>query len=170
MGNVESENNPIAESLKMDSKRWDTLIEKILSDFAPGELISHQWLRNKLGIKEFKGEQFEDYASIEALVEAVKRSDLEYMALVETLRSRLLENYKGYLKNVSGEGYTILPADYLMTEAYKQFIKALDNNIRKKEGLCIKYVQPVTAEQQAKDNDTRARYSWFKQRITKDKK
>lgn len=150
----------------IDSHAWVSLVEDVATTFAPGSRIPHEWLRRKFGIEEFKDAEIEDYGSIEALIEAVKQAEFDYMSLVEMLRRSLLEGRYGYLANIRGEGYMILPYDEQVTYAFKKFMDTLEKSIRKTD-LIMKYTPPVSADQQRKDNDIKARYSWFKQAVEK---
>lgn len=153
----------------INSDVWYSLVDEIVTTFAPGDLIPHEWLHEKFGIDDFRKTRPQDYENIEALVDAVKRAEFDYMFLVETLRRQLLEGLYGYLINIRGEGYMILPHDEQVSYAFRKFMETLEKSIKKTD-LIMKYTPPVSADQQKHDNDTKARYSWFKQAVEKVKK
>lgn len=147
--------------IDINSDSWHLLIREIVSTFTPGELISHEWLQNKFHLKELKFKDFEDE---EAFIEAFKEYQFDYMFLIDTLRCQLLEGRKGYLKNVHGEGHIILPPNEQVSYGYNKFIKTVKSGIKKTD-VIMKNVPPVSATQQAIDNDIRARYSTLKQML-----
>ena len=155
--------------IEINSDVWYSLVTAIVTTFAPGDLISHEWLHEKFGINDFKTAKLEDYESIDILIDSVRQAEFNYMFLIETLRRQLLEGLYGYLVNIRGEGYMILPYDEQVTYAFKKFMVTLEKSIKKTD-LIMKYTPPVSADQQKQDNDTKARYSWFKQAVEKIKK
>lgn len=155
--------------MQLNTDVWHVLVDEIVTIFAPGDLIPHEWLHEKFGIDDFRKASLEDYKNIEALVDAVKRSEFEYMFLVEALRRQLLEGLHGYLINIRSEGYMILPYDEQVTYAFRKFMKTLEKNIKKTDFI-MKYTPGVSADQQKQDNDIKARYSWFKQAVEQVKK
>lgn len=151
---------------EINSNNWDSLVVEIAREYAPGYLIPHEWLHRKFGIEDFKDAKIEDYGSVKALIEVVKQAEFDYMSLIEILRRLLLERRYGYLVSIRGEGYMILPYDEQVTYAFRKFMETLEKSIKKTD-LIMKYTPPVSADQQKQDNDTKARYSWFKQAVEK---
>lgn len=152
--------------IEINSDSWYSLKKEITSTFLPGELISHEWLQKKFHLKELK---FKDYENEDAFIDAFKKYQFDYMFLIDTLRWQLLEEYKGYLKNVHGEGHIILPSNEQVKYGYDKFIQTVKGGIKKTD-VIMKYVPPVPASQQAVDNDIRARYSMLKQMLSGIKK
>lgn len=150
----------------INSDAWYSLTDEIITTFAPGVLIPHEWLHEKFGVDDFRKARLEDFENIQILVRAVKRAELDYMFMIETLRRQLLERFYGYMINIHGDGYMILPYDEQVTYAFRKFLEVLEKSIKKTD-LIMKYIPPVSAEQQRRDNDTKARYSWFKQAVKK---
>lgn len=144
---------------------WESLVEEIVRDYVPGHPITHEELHRRFGIDDFNGARFEDYESVEALIDAVKRAEFDYMSLIEILRRLLLENRHGYLVSLRGEGYMILPADEQVTFAFRKFMEMLEKNICKTD-LIMKYTPSVSMEQQKIDNDTKTNYDWIKQGLS----
>lgn len=145
--------------IEINSDSWYSLIKEIECTFAPGEVISHEWLKKKFHLKELK---FKDYNHEETFIEAIKEKQFDYMFLIDTLRCQLLEKRKGYLKNIYKEEYSLLPAHQQVSYGYDKFLKTIKGGIKKTD-MILKYVPPVSAEQQVKDNDIRARFSTIKQ-------
>lgn len=152
------------EPIRIDSGPWNILVEEILAAYAPGSLIPHEWLKNRFRIRDKSELKFKDYGNEAEFIAALERIDRTYQFLVESLQSRLLEDRKGYLVNRHGEGYMILPYDEQVAYAYDRFIGKLERSIKKTDRI-MKYRPPVSAEQQARDNDIIARYSWFTQMV-----
>ncbi|MBE5034180.1 hypothetical protein [Gallalistipes aquisgranensis] len=152
------------EPIRIDSGPWNILVEEILAVYAPGSLIPHEWLKNRFRIRDKSELKFKDYGNEAEFIAALERIDRTYQFLVESLQSRLLEDRKGYLVNRHGEGYMILPYDEQVAYAYNRFIGKLERSIKKTDRI-MKYRPPVSAEQQARDNDIIARYSWFTQMV-----
>lgn len=86
------------------------------------------------------------------------------MSLVDTLRWQLLEERNVYLKNIRGDGYTLLPAKEQVKYGYDEFLKTVKIAIKQAD-LIMNNVLPVPLEQQSKDNDLRARCSMLKQML-----
>lgn len=87
-----------------------------------------------------------------------------YMTLVDTLRWQLLEERSVYLKNIRGDGYTILPSNEQVKYGYDDFLKTVKASIKQAD-LIMNKVLPVSIEQQSRDNDLRARCSMLKQML-----
>ena len=138
----------------------DPIVTELVATFSPGDLIPHAWLRDRFGIRDKRALKFRDYENEAAYLCAVDRLENQYSAQVRGLLDRLLEARKGWLVNRPGEGYMILPYDEHVTRAYNKFVEKLESSIRRTDRL-IAYRPPVSDEQQARDNDRLARYSWF---------
>lgn len=104
------------------------LAEEILEDFQLGELVSHDWLKHRIGILRpvFKGfeTEFDFWLAIE-------KYGFDYMGAVDELRSLLLNTYKYYFKNIRGDGYVLLhpneQTDYAKNK-FKEDLRKVINN------------------------------------------
>ena len=117
---------------KIGEEQWKRLMADIVQKFEPGELISHEYLKRCFLIEE---PDFEDFETQTEFIEAVQLLQFEYMSLIEKLREDILEEYKFYMKNVRGDGYSfLLPSE--QTEYAKERTMA---GIRKemKRGIMI---------------------------------
>lgn len=147
-----------------NSDSGNSLVDEIIETFVPGDLISHQWFKNKFHIKDKKELKFKDYGNEEAYLEAIDKLEKQYRAHIDHIADQLLEGGKGWLINRPGEGYMILPYDEHVTRAYKRFVDRLEKSMLKTNRLLV-FRPPVTAEQRVKDNNRIARYSWFIQMV-----
>jgi hypothetical protein len=111
--------------------------------------------------------KYENFENQFEFMEHLKDYEFAYMGLVDKLRTDLLSEYKVYLKNIRGDGYTLLPAkeqtDYAM--------KSINNGIKKviSEGLKILQniqLETLSMEERQKNTDSIAKASLLKQ-ITK---
>lgn len=90
---------------KMNDKIWNNIIDELLDKFAPGELITHDYLEKLFLLREL---HYDDFESQGEFLNAVKLLQFEYMTLVDKLRWDILEHHKLYLKNIRGDGYSFL--------------------------------------------------------------
>lgn len=139
-------------------------MEYIVFNFVPGDLITHDLLKELFHIKDKKKLKFKDYGNEIAYLDAIDKLEKQYRSQVENLADQLLEERKGWLINRPGEGYMILPYDEHVTRAYKKFVERLERNILKTNRL-FDCRPPVSDEQRVVDNDKIARYSWFTQMV-----
>lgn len=145
----------IMEVLKQYTEGWYALLSEIANNYSDGTLIPHEWLKEKLGLKELS---IEDFDSVADFVEGIKIQQFAYMSFVDAIRWQLLDNEKIYLRNIRGDGYVILNPKDQTKYGYDKFIK----DVRKamdEAGLIMNNVKPVPLEQQSKDNDMRAKFS-----------
>lgn len=147
--------------IEINSEAWISLLDEIINKFEAGTLIAHDWLRHKFTLEKL---HYEDFESTEDFVKAIQMQQFAYMTLVDTLRWQLLEERNVYLKNIRGDGYTLLPAKEQVKYGYDEFLKTVKTAIKQAD-LIMNNVLPVPLEQQAKDNDLRARCSMLKQML-----
>lgn len=143
------------EVLKQDTEGWYALLSEIANNYSDGTLIPHEWLKEKLGLKELSIEEFDSVADF---VEGLKIQQFAYMSFVDDIRWQLLENEKMCLRNVRGDGYIILNPRDQTKYGYEKFLKDV-KKATKEAGLIMNNVKPVSSEQQSKDNDMRAKFS-----------
>lgn len=145
--------------MKKGTDAWESFKAEIAANFQPGELITHEFLKQKFNFKEIT------FADCEDTVEFIKSIELQqfaYMALIDALRWDLLKEYQLFLRNIRGEGYSFLPP----TDQVKYAFDTAVNQIRKEineANLIMTNVMSVDAEQQKADNDARARFAMLKQ-------
>lgn len=147
--------------IEKGTPEWCSLLSEITEVFNPGELISHEWLKSQF---RFEKLEISDFDSTEDFICALQSLQFAYMGAVDTLRWQLLEEKSVYLRNIRGDGYTLLPAKDQVKYGYDEFLKTIKTAIRQAD-LIMNNVQPVSAEQQARDNDLRARCSMLKEML-----
>ena len=69
------------EHIEIGSGDWNLLKRTIVSEFKPGQLITHEWLWKAFCLKDFSNTKFEDYDKPADLIAAVKKADIEYLYL-----------------------------------------------------------------------------------------
>lgn len=121
--------------------------------FSDGDLISHEWLKKKFCIKKLDANDFE---SSDDFLEAVKLQQFEYMSLVENLRDMLIQDFNVCIKNVVGEGYSIIPPKEQTKYGFDLLTKEISKTFRDCNKI-MNNVRNVTFDQQSKDNDLRAK-------------
>lgn len=149
------------QQIDISSDAWLSLLHEIAIQHSDGTLIPHEWLREKFGLKKLC---FDDYDTTDDFLEAVKLQQFAYMSLVDKLRWQLLENEKLYIRNVRGDGYIVVNPKDQTQYGYNEFIKTVKQAIRESD-MIMSNVRPVSAEQQYRDNDLRAKCSILKQML-----
>lgn len=144
----------------------DGVIEEIISNYADGTLIPHEWLKKKCGLTQL---DFKDYDNVSDFLEAVQLQQFAYMSFVDSLRWELIEKWNMWLKNERGEGYIILNSKDQVSFGYDRFVDGL-KKLMKETNLIMNNVRAVGGEQQAKDNDLRAKYAAMKMMLESIKK
>ena len=147
------------EQIEIGSDAWVSLLSEIADNYSDGTMIPHEWLRKKFGLKELA---LEDFDTTEDFIEGLKRQQFTYMSMVDKLRWQLLEEEKMYIKNIIGDGYQILQPREQTRHGYDEFIHTIKKAIRESE-MIMNNVRSVPPEQQAFDNDLRAKCSILKQ-------
>lgn len=149
------------EQLKPDSSGWDALVTTIVSSFAPGELISHQYLKEALGLRRLLEGNFD---STDDLLAAFQQQQFIYMRLVDQLRHDLLTKERYYLENLKGLGYQLLEPNKQQQFAYDLAIKAVKEAFRQAIKI-ITHVrfEEVDAEERTKGNNLSTKLSLLKQ-------
>ena len=149
------------ENILMTQQGWLNLVDEISSRFSGGELIPHEWLKKRFGIAEL---DFNDFESQGEFIKALQEQQFAYMACVEKLRCKLLDEMQICISNVWGDGYRIIPSKEQTRYGYDGFIKDMNKSIREANAI-MNNVASVDAEQQAKDNDLRAKFAMLSQMI-----
>lgn len=144
--------------IDVKSDAWINLLDEIQVTFNQGDLITHDWLRKKFGLEAL---DFKNFKSTKEFIEAYQTQQFAYMTLVDTLRWQLLEEYSIFIKNIRGDGYSLLPPEEQVQFGYDEFMSTIKTAIKRAD-LIMKYVQPVSMEQQSKDRDMRAKCSMLK--------
>jgi len=147
------------EVLKTGTDAWETFKAEIVSTYKPGDLITHEYLKTKFN---FKTASFSTYDNESAFIQAVELQQFAYMGLIDALRWDLLAEYKLYLRNIRGEGYSFLPPVDQVAYAYDNSLKAIRKEI-KEANLIMNNVMSIDAEQQKQDNDARAKFAFLAQ-------
>lgn len=147
--------------IEVGTDGWFNLLEEISVKFGSGNLILHEWLKDKFG---FKKPELSKYESVDDFLKAVELQQFAYMSLVDKLRWDLLKEYKMYIRNIRGEGYEILRPEDQTQYGYNSFVDDVKKAIRL-AGLIMNNVQMVDPAQQAKDNDLRAKFGVMKQML-----
>lgn len=134
---------------------WGVFLKEMATEFGDGKLISHDWLKEQFGLKEINWEDFDNQFDFQKAVDMQK---LAYIPVVEAVTLGLLKQEKMYIDNVRGDGYIVIPAEKQTQFAFDMFQEELKKLI-KKTALIMSNVRHVDNEQQAKDNDLRARFA-----------
>ncbi len=148
--------------IEVNSDAWVSLIEEIVISYSDGKLISHEWLKEKFGLKQLL---IEDFENTEDFIRGLQMQQFSYMTLVDTLRWQLLESEKMYIKNVRGDGYTVLNPKDQTQYGYDELLKTVKQAIKEAD-VIMTNVRSVPNEQQYKDNDLRAKCSILKQMLS----
>ena len=142
----------------MTDEALKNLATEIVDQFDDGQLIPHKWLRKRCGIEQLR---YEDYENQYDFIEALQMQQFQYMSVCTELRTILLEDFNCYFKNDRGDGYVILDPQHQTEFGYDRFQDKL-RKLMKETNLIMNNVRAVNKEQQAKDNDLRAKYAAMK--------
>lgn len=145
--------------MKIGTDAWENFKAELAANFKPGELISHEYLKEKF---KFKKITFIECADTLDFVKSIEMQQFAYMTLIDSLRWELLKEYQLFLRNIRGEGYSFLPPTDQVRFAYDQAMTAIRKEINE-ANLIMNNVLSVDAEQQKADNDARARFAMLKQ-------
>lgn len=140
---------------------WASFVSEVASIYGEGQLISHEWLKDKFGLKVLN---ISDFDSIDDFLKARDDQQWAYMTCVDALRWALLEQEKMYMRNIRGDGYEIIRPEDQVKFGYDEFSKGIKKAI-KEANLIMNNVLKVPSEQQAKDNDLRAKFGLMKQML-----
>lgn len=127
----------------------EEIIEKIIAAFSPGDLITHSFLREQFNIVD---PAIEDFKTTDEFVAELQNIQFNYMTMVDKLRFDLLTTQRYYLKNVRGDGYTLLPPKEQVTFAYDQALTDIKKSIKQAKNIMSNMrFEEVSPEQAAKD-------------------
>ena len=150
----------------MTNEALKNLATEIVEQFEDGQLIPHKWLRKRCGIEQLK---YEDYETQFDFIEALQMQQFQYMSICTEIRTILLEDFNCYFKNDRGDGYVILNPKDQAQFGYDRFQDKM-HKLMKETSLIMNNVRTVNKEQQAKDNDLRAKYAAMKMMLESIKK
>ena len=143
----------------LSEEQTSAIVDKIVSVFSDGKEITHECLKSLVGLRE---PSISDYSLTREYIEAYQQYQFAYMSIVEKLRTILLKEYKMYLKNNRGNGYMILRPNEQVRFGYDRLQDKISSALKEANEI-MTYVQPVSFEQQAKDNDLRSKAALLKQ-------
>ena len=152
--------------IEVGSEEWEDLKAEIVENYADGSLIGKGWLHEKFMIKPFR---MEDYENTAEMLKAYQEWVFSYLGVVDVLKRELLLEFKVCLKTVWGQGYIIVPSEEQVRYGYDEFISDVRKAIRNAR-LIMNHVAPVPPEQQAQDNDLRAKFGIMQQMLEKVKR
>ena len=148
------------ETIEIGSDGWNSLLSEIAANYADGSLIKHEWLKEKFGLKKII---LGDYESVEDFIKAIDTQQFCYMSLVDRLRWQLLSDYKMFIKNIRGDGYTIIQPKEQVQYAYDCLTADIKKALKEATAIMGNVRKYSDFEQQAKDSDIRAKIGMMKQ-------
>lgn len=141
---------------------WAKFLGELAAIYGEGNLIPHDWLKEKFGLKKL---ELSDFETVDDFVEALNRQQFAYMQVVDSVRWELLKQEKMYMRNVRGEGYEIVRPNDQVQYGYDSFIEDIKKAIRE-ANMIMSNVLQVDLSQQAKDNDLRAKFGIMRQMLS----
>jgi len=146
----------------------DEIIAKIVSEFEPGQLITHDYLRDIFNIK---FPQIRNYNNTAKYVEDYQNIQFKYMQMVDNLRNELLEKEMYYLRNIRGDGYTLLPPKDQVQFGFNSAIDAIKKELKTARNIMLNVrTNAIPTEQVGKNNDLIARLSNLQQVFSSSRK
>ena len=141
---------------------WVKFLGELAAIYGEGNLIPHDWLKEKFGLKKL---ELSDFETVDDFVEALNRQQFAYMQVVDSVRWELLKQEKMYMRSVRGEGYEIVRPNDQVQYGYDSFIEDIKKAIRE-ANMIMSNVLQVDLSQQAKDNDLRAKFGIMRQMLS----
>ena len=133
---------------------WRQAAKSLLAQgLTPGQLITHEQLRQELGIT----------IPAQGTQEQYKKLQIKYMQQVSDLRDHLLTMHRIALCSVQGLGYEVLPPNEQTPYAIQQGSKQIEKAINKSLKLMV-FVDhtALSSDEQRKNSDALARAATLK--------
>ena len=140
---------------EQELKLLDGIIEEIKSKFQDGKLIPHSWFEKQFGLSK---PNIKSFRTTNDYLEALGKYQFSYLGLTERLKSKILIDEKMCLKNERGDGFVVIEPQNQVEYGFKKGLKGIRKEVRSTK-IIINNVMPVDHEQQARDNDLRAKWS-----------
>ncbi|MDP2235013.1 MAG: hypothetical protein Q8J88_01145 [Bacteroidales bacterium] len=148
---------------KIGENEWEKLIDGLVENFQPDELITHEYIKSKFLIV---APEYEEFESVTEFIEAINLQQFEYMSLIEKLRLDVLDRHKLYMSNIRGFGYKFLKPSEQTTYAREKAIDAVKKELNR--GLLIlKNIRhdSLTMEERKRNSDEMAKLGQLKQML-----
>ena len=146
------------EIVRKGSDEWGLLKSQIVAMYGDGDLITKEWLRDKLCIEDWTLKQF---STAEEMKEAWTEWTFTFLTLMQDLRYELLTEYKMCLKTVWGQGYQIVPSDEVVRYGYDEFVDDVSKAMKKAQTI-FDNAPKVAPWKQSFNNDIIAKFSGVK--------
>jgi len=139
----------------------DELAAKIVSEFAPGELITHDYM---MELFQISYPQIIGYKSTDTFLVDYQNIQFRYMSAIDKLRDELLTNEMYYLRNIRGDGYVLMPPKDQVQYAFDKAIDDIKKDIRSAKDIMLNVrTDMIPVELQSKNHDLIARLSGLQQ-------
>ena len=148
---------------KIGEREWEQLIDEIVETYLPNDLLPHKKLSEIFYLPD---PVYNDYASQDEFMQAVKLQQFEYMTLVDKLRWDILKKHKLYLQNVRGDGYSFVAPGEQTDFAKDQAMEKITKHTRR--GLLIlKNIRfnDLSADQRRHNSDELAKIGQLSQML-----
>lgn len=148
-------------SIQADSPEWMLLVEAVVTRFEVGQLIPHEWFKQKFMLEELEMEDFPDSKSF---IMGIQQQQFDFLGLFESLRKDVLKNHNYLLVNVRGQGYRILHPKDQTQYAYDQLVKDISKSFREANEI-MTHVRTniVDEDQKVKDRQLFSKMGTFRQ-------
>ena len=154
--------------LKLKRQTMDELAAKIVAEFAPGELISHDYM---MGLFNLKYPQIVGYKSTDTFLTDYQTTQFKYMTAIDKLRDELLDKEMYYLRNIRGDGYVLLPPKDQVQFAFDRCLDQVKKEFRIAKDIVLHIrTDAIPVEQQSKNHDLIAKLSNLQQIFSKERK
>ena len=142
------------EIIRRGTEEWQSLKEEIINSFAEGDLITKEWLRDKLCIEDWTLKQFH---SAEEMKQAWTEWTFTFLTLMSELKEDILIEYKVCLKTMWGQGYQIVPAEETVQYGYDEFVDDVNKSMKKAQ-MIFDNAPMVSPWRQSYNRDIIARF------------
>ena len=154
------------EIVKKGSREWVELKREIVNSYEEGDLITKEWLRDKLCIEDWTLKQFH---SADEMKQAWTEWTFTFLTLMQDLKYEILVEYKVCLKTMWGQGYQIVPAEETVQYGYDEFVDDVNKSIKKAQ-MIFDNAPTVLPYKQSYNRDVIARFESAKMMLKSLKK
>ena len=147
------------EIIKKGSQEWENLKREIINEYYEGDLITKEWLRDKLCIEDWT---LKDFHNAEEMKNAWTEWTFTFLDLMHDLKYEILTEYKVCLKTIWGQGYQVVPAPEVVRYGYSEFMDDVKKAMKKAQTI-FDNAPRVDMWQQSRNSDIISRFASVKQ-------
>ena len=149
------------EIIKKGSPEWEDLKREIINEYYDGDLITKEWLRDKLCIEDWT---LKDFSTAEEMKQAWTEWTFTFLGLMQDLKYEILVEYKICLRTIWGQGYRVVPAPEVVRYGYSEFVDDVTKAMKKAQTI-FDNAPKVDLWNKSRNNDIISRFAGVKQML-----